>query len=112
LPQPIDEPSDPAFGFELFLQEELDFLAVAHPAIRNAVTVNRVHELYRAALVTDSVDVGASLEEWVELLNGPSRRFFALTSDRLFRALVPRDALLAALVGTLVGAQNRSDESP
>jgi hypothetical protein len=110
LPQPVDEPSDPEFGFELFLQQELENLAVAHPALRNTVTVNRVLELYRAALVTDSVDVGATIDEWVQLLNGPSRRFFALTSSSAFRALVPRDALLAALVGTLVRAQTASNE--
>jgi hypothetical protein len=111
LPLLVDEESDPAFGFELFLQRELDNLAVSHPEIRNTVTVSRVLELYRAALVTDSVDVGASLEEWVQLLNSPSRRFFALTAAGEFRALVPRDALLAALVGTLVRAQNPGDDS-
>jgi hypothetical protein len=111
LPQPVDEPSDPVFGFELFLQQELDNLTVSHPDLRNPVTVNRVLELYRAALVTGSVDVGASIEEWVALLNGPSRRFFALTADGVFRALVPRDALLAALVGTLVRAQSPSQDA-
>lgn len=112
LPLTVDEEPDPAFGFELFLQNELDQLAVSHPDTRNPVTVNRVLELYRAALVTDSVDVSASLEEWVQLLNGPSRRFFALTSAGVFRALVPRDALLAALVGMLVRAQNPVDAGP
>jgi hypothetical protein len=111
LPPLLDEPPDPAFGFELFLQQELDSAAALHPDIRNAVTVNRVLELYRAVLVTDSVDVGATLEEWVQLISGPSRRFFALTSNGVFRALVPRDALLAALVGTLVRAQDPGDET-
>jgi hypothetical protein len=109
LPPLVEEASDPAFGFELFLQRELDQLAGSYPDTRNPVTVNRVLELYRAALVTDSVDVGASLEEWVQLLNGPSRRFFALTSAGVFRALVPREALLAALVGTLVRAEASGD---
>jgi hypothetical protein len=110
LPPTVDDEPDPAFGFELFLQSELDQLASSHPETRNPVTVNRVLELYRAALVTDSIDVGATLEEWVQSLNGPSRRFFALTSAGVFRSLVPRDALLAALVGLLVRAQTPADD--
>jgi hypothetical protein len=101
----LDEEADPKYAFELYLQEELDRLAVSDPTTRTFVTVSRVHQLYCSALVKDSIEDNAEIEDWIRLLAGPSQRFFALTSSGVLRTLVPRDALLAATIGTMSHSQ-------
>jgi len=102
LPAMTDEEADPKYAFELYLQRELDGIAAGDRSTRDFVTVSRVRELYGSKLVTDSVEDDAGIEDWIRLLTGPSRRFFALTSSGVLRTLVPRDALLAATIGTIV----------
>jgi hypothetical protein len=108
LPSPIDEQADPKYVFELNLQQQLDNLATQIPSIRNHVTVTRIDELYKSVLVTDSIDDAASIDDWIRLLTGPSRRFFAMTSSGVLRTLVPRDALLAAVVGNIIKPGSRT----
>jgi len=108
LPSLMDEQADPKYVFELNLQAELDKLAAEKPMIRNHVTVTRIDELYQSVLVTDSIDDAASVDDWIRLLSGPSRRFFALTSSGVLRTLVPRDALLAAVVGSVIQPDART----
>jgi hypothetical protein len=105
LPSMMDESSNPAFAFELFLQQDLD----GRPEdLRQHVTVQRLLELYEPVLMTDCVDVDADDAAWARLLASNPRRYFALTSADKFKALVPRDSLMAALVARMVEAEVQS----
>jgi hypothetical protein len=98
LPPTEQEVPDPAFAEELFLQQELD----GRPAeLRRHVTIQRLLQLFEPVLVTDRVDVDANDDAWIDLLRNSQRRFFALTTADVLKALVPRDALVAALVARL-----------
>lgn len=105
LPPIENESPDPAFALELFLQQDLDARSAD---LRQYVTVQRLLELYEPILMTDSVDVDANDAAWARLLAASPRRYFALTNAGTFKALVPRDSLLAALVVRLVEAGNQS----
>jgi hypothetical protein len=105
LPPMMDESPDPAFAFELFLQQDLDG---RHEDLNRYVTIQRLLELYEPVLMTDRVDVDADDEAWARLLASNPRRYFALTAAGKFKALVPRDSLLAALVARLVEAGTQS----
>lgn len=105
LPPMMDESPNPAFALELFLQQDLD----GRPEdLRRYVNVQRLLDLYEPVLMTDRVDVDADDSAWAQLLASNPRRYFALTARGKFKALVPRDSLLAALVARLVEAGNRS----
>jgi hypothetical protein len=65
------------------------------------VTIQRLLQLYEPALVTDSIDMHADVDAWVKLLGRSQQRFFAVTTADVFNALVPRHALIAALVARL-----------
>ena len=65
------------------------------------MTIQRLEQLFEAVLVTDRVDVDADDDAWIDLLRSSQRRFFALTAADVLKALVPRDALVAALVARL-----------
>lgn len=96
LPFNFDQPSDPQFAFELFVNEAIE---TSDPgSYRRPVTIQRLRALYEPALVTDHIERGSADEEWMELFRRAHRRFFAITSQGRLRALVPRDALLTALV--------------
>lgn len=100
-PTEEEEIPDPAFAEELFLQQELD----GRPAdLRRHVTIQRLLELFEAVLVTDRVDVDANDDAWIDLLRISPRRFFALTAADVLKTLVPRDALIAALVARLAAS--------
>ncbi|MGW4873925.1 hypothetical protein [Streptomyces chartreusis] len=103
LPSVVDERPDPAFAFELFLQQSLD---QPSPEPRQHVTVQRLMLLYEPVLVTDSIDAQADDSAWAQMLAASPRRFFAVTTAGQFKSLVPRDALIAALVARLVAARN------
>ncbi|MFE7077105.1 hypothetical protein ACFU96_44175 [Streptomyces sp. NPDC057620] len=103
LPSLMDERPDPAFAFELFLQQVLDQQSTEPP---KHVTVQRLLQLYEPVLVTDSVDAQAGDSAWAQMLATSPRRFFAVTAVGQFKSLVPRDALVAAMVARLVAAQN------
>ncbi|MEU3460441.1 hypothetical protein ABZ721_10845 [Streptomyces sp. NPDC006733] len=105
LPTMEDDTSDPAFAFELFLQRQLDQQPAPPP--REYVTIQRLLQLYEPALVTDSVDAQADDSAWAQMLATTSRRFFALTTAGHFKTLVPRDALVAAVVARLVATHNQ-----
>jgi len=105
LPPVENESPDPAFALELFLQQVLE---IGPDDLRQYVTVQRLLELYEPILMTDSVDVAADDGTWARLLASSPRRYFALTSAGTFKALVPRDSLLAALVVRIVESQNQS----
>jgi hypothetical protein len=97
---PVDgELSDLAFVDELFLQQELDnnnnIQATEQP---DTVTIQRLMELYEPALVTDHIEADANTDTWIAQLRSSQHRFFAMTSATVFKALVPRDAVLTALV--------------
>lgn len=101
LPVTNDEPeSDPRYAYELFLQEILDS---DHPSndrelFQRHVSITRLRELYEAVLVEDQIDDQAKEDAWVKLLSSSPRPFFALTSNDIFKALVPRDTLVTALI--------------
>jgi hypothetical protein len=96
---PVDgEPPDPAFADELFLQAQLDR---RDPESQRHVTIQRLMELYEAVLVTDRVDVDADIDAWAKLLRSSQQRFFAMTTANVFKALVPREAVLSTLVAQL-----------
>lgn len=105
LPPVENESPDPAFALELFLQQDLD---IGPDNQHQYVTIQRLLELYEPILMTDSVDIAADDGIWARLLASSPRRYFALTSAGTFKALVPRDSLLAALVVRLVDSENRS----
>lgn len=101
LPALDEDTPDPAFAEELFLQDELD----RGPAeLRRHVTIQRLEELFDAALITDSVDENADDDEWIRLLRSGQRSFFALTSAEVLKTVVPRDALVGALVAQLAAS--------
>lgn len=102
MPNSEDVDWDSKYAFELNLQFQVDTRAGMHPELRDRVTVSRVEELYRAVLVQDSVDVDAGTEEWARLLTGLSRRFFALTKSGVLRTLIPRDAMVSSILGSLI----------
>jgi hypothetical protein len=108
LPPVENESPDPAFALELFLQQDLD---IGPDDQRQYVTIQRLLELYEPILMTDSVDIAADDGIWARLLASSPRRYFALTSAGTFKALVPRDSLLAALVVRLVDSGNHSVSS-
>jgi hypothetical protein len=99
LPEVDRDKPDPAFAEELFLQRLLD--DDPRPELRQHVTIQRLLQLYETVLITDHVDVDANDEAWVELLGRSQRRFFAMTKAGVFKGLVPRDALISALVTRL-----------
>jgi hypothetical protein len=105
LPPMMDESPDPEYALELFLQQDLD----GRPEeLRRFVTIQRLLELYEPVLMTDSVDVEADDAGWARLLASNPRRYFGLTATDTFKALVPRDSLLAVLVARMIeaGRQN------
>jgi hypothetical protein len=95
-----EDPPDPDFAFELYLQAACDAPAISAVSQRY-VGRARLQEFFDPVLVTDQVDRTASDEEWVRFLTGRTHRFFALTDAGAFRSLVSRDALVAALLGRL-----------
>lgn len=95
-----DDPPDPDFAFELYLQAECDAPDISDVSRRYVGRV-RLQELFDPVLVTDQVESTASDEEWVAFLTGRTHRFFALTDAGALRSLVSRDALVAALLGRL-----------
>jgi hypothetical protein len=99
LPDVDRDTPDPAFAEELFLQLLLD--DDPRPEFRRHVTIQRLLQLYEAVLITDHVDVDGTDEAWVELLRRSQQRFFAMTKAGVFKGLVPRDALISALVTRL-----------
>jgi hypothetical protein len=101
LPTMIDDSPDPAYAVELFLQQNLDHQP---KNLREYVTIQRLFELYEPVLLTDQVDIDADDAAWARLLASSPRRYFALTSGDAFKALVPRDSLLAALVARMIEA--------
>ena len=107
LPFMADEAPDPKFAFELFLQKELDAPGETTD-VRRHVTIRRLLDLFEPVLVSDHVDAQATDEDWVRLLTAHPRRFFAMTSSGVLRALVPRDALVAAVLAVLVQPLQRS----
>lgn len=109
LPPLVDDVPDPAFAFELFLQQELDHRT---DHIRQHVTTQRLFELFDPVLITDGVDVDAADDAWARVLAARPQPFFALTSAGTLKSLVPRDALMAALVARLVTAQDRGTSTP
>lgn len=114
LPTMTDESPNPAFALELYLQQELDFPPQQQAPdrqpedLRQHVTIQRLLELYEPVLMTDCVDIDADDAAWARLLASNPRRYFALTSADKFKALVPRDSLLAALVARMVKAEVKS----
>jgi hypothetical protein len=102
VPNSGDVDWDPNYAFELGLQFEVDNRSALHPDLRNHVSVNRIEELYRPVMVRDSIDVEAGAEDWVHLLTGPSRRFFALTKAGVLRTLIPRDAMVSSILGSFI----------
>ncbi|GAA1946364.1 hypothetical protein GCM10009837_85560 [Streptomyces durmitorensis] len=106
LPPVENQTPDPAFAFELYLQQNLDRPS---PESGRLVTIQRLRELYEVFLVTDSIDAQTPDDAWAEVvLTASPRRFFAVTKAGKFKALIPRDALVAALVTRLV----RAEDSP
>jgi hypothetical protein len=100
LPSEPDEVVDPEFAMELFLNRAI--MTHANEALKRPVTVPRLLELYTPALITDHIAVGASDQEWIELLRAKHRQFFAVTSSgESLKTLVPREALVTALVTRL-----------
>jgi hypothetical protein len=95
LPRVSDASPDPAFAFELFLQEKLEMDPNRQPSF---VTIARLQQLYEAALVTDHVGAGSPDEVWIDALKREQRPFFAVTADGRLKSVVPREALLTALV--------------
>jgi hypothetical protein len=95
LPFVSDASPDPGFAFELFLQETLEIGPDREPSF---VTIARLQQLYEAALVTDHVEAGSRDEVWIDALRREQRPFFAVTADGKLKSLVPREALLTALV--------------
>jgi hypothetical protein len=114
LPTMTDESPNPVFALELYLQQELDLPPQQQDPsrrpenLRQHVTIQRLLELYEPVLMTDCVDVDAGDAAWARLLASNPRRYFALTSADKFKALVPRDSLLAALVARMVEAELKS----
>lgn len=103
LPPMADDVADPTFAMEMFLQQSLDMRAAAAGGnAPSTVTVQRLRELYDPVLLTDHIDVAATDQEWARLVAGTSGRFLAVTSGEAFSRLVPRDALIAGLVGRLI----------
>lgn len=106
LPAVSDAGPDPRFAFELFLQQALEMRQPSgsspqppSPGPRpNFVTIARLRQLYEAALVTDQVEAGSQDNVWIDALRRQHRPFFAVTADSRLKALVPREALLTALV--------------
>ena len=92
---PSDASPDPGFAFELFLQGTLEIGPVREPSF---VTIARLQQLYEAALVTDHVEAGSRDEVWIDALRREQRPFFAVTADGRLKSIVPREALLTALV--------------
>ncbi len=101
LPQPVTGSADCDFAFELYLQRECDRQVPADEA-RRPVGRARLEELFDPVLVKDQVEDDATDAEWVRYLTGRPHRFFALTRGGVLRNLVPRDTLIAALLGRLV----------
>jgi hypothetical protein len=113
LPPNEGDTPDPEFALELYMNDEIERrrgqqLPQGGDSFRRLVTIQRLLELYESALVTDYVEKGASDEEWINTLRRSHRGFFALTSEGRLNTLVPRDALLTALVLRL--AENAARE--
>lgn len=100
LPQPTTGPADCAFAFELYLQQACEINVPVDEARRH-VGRARLEELFDPVLVRDEVADDASDAEWIRFLTSHPHRFFALTSGGVFKNLVPRDTLTAALLGRL-----------
>jgi hypothetical protein len=105
LPSIAEESPDPAFALELFLQQELD---TRPEATQQFVSVQRLLELYEPILMTDRVDTDAADATWAHVLALSPRRYFALTNAGTFKALVPRDSLLATLMVRMVESENEA----
>lgn len=88
---------DPAFAFELFLQSELDGAGFA--SLHRGVDVPRLHALYECDLVVEGIDEQATDEQWIELLARDRREFYAICTGKSLRTLVPREALVGAVLG-------------
>ena len=104
LPPMARGAADPDFALELFLQQQLE---TGPNQQRRYVTATRLRELYEPALVIDHIETGSSDDDWVNLLRKQPRPFFAVTDEGSLRSLVPRDALLTALVLRLAEAEEQ-----
>jgi hypothetical protein len=109
LPRLVDESPDPAFAFELFLQQSLDQNAALPP---QHVNIQRLLLLFEPVLVTDALDVAADDKVWAGVIATSPNSYFAVTRAGQLRSLVPRDALVATLVARLVAAQDDVSDQP
>jgi hypothetical protein len=105
LPQTFGDFADPRFAYELFLQSELE--SRTPEAEQAHVTPSGVEALYEKVLVVDQVDASADEDSWIALLRSTPREFFAMTAHGTLRTLVPRDALVSALIATLAARMDR-----
>ena len=106
-PDPLSLPplergdANPGFAFELFLQQQLAGSTASQDLRKRVTVVDVTQRLYRSPLITDSIDINATDDQWAKILVEDSRRFFAVVEKGSLRSLIPRDALLTALVAPL-----------
>jgi hypothetical protein len=112
LPHLVGEATDPQFAYEVFLQDEMETnkSEAERERFQRRITLTRLEELYRRVLVIDHINTTANESAWIKLLTSNSRAFFALTDDDRLRTLVPRDALVSALLANLAARLEQLSE--